>query len=554
MAALMLGLSPSATAAQAPSAKLVRIPFPAYDGTLTPYTFKLGYPLVTLVYDTLLWRDAQGIARPWLANSVDRSNGGRRVTAHLRRGAHWQDGRRLTADDVAFTFEFVASRSPRTPELANVERVQAIDPTTVRFDLRRTSLAFDQQPLADLPIVPKHLWQGLPAGQLAPPGLPVGSGPYRLVRASPATGYEFRANSAYFKGRPRVDRIQVPIIHDEQRTYRALDGRRLDMLPFSLPQKAADDLGGTFGVSLRTGPDYSGTALLLNLRRRPFDRPAARTAVANAIDLGRLVRNVGPAVAADHGYIHPSSPWTATTPLHRFDPQAAQSAVGRLRLPAVRVLAPSNDPVRLEAGRQVVLSLRRAGAKATLAKVSRARLGRAIGENGSRPNFDAAIVSTPALASYDPDFLERLFGSNPRLAPLNYAGYRSPAFDALADRVAGARTQQARGVAVQAELQRLAADLPAIPLFFSQGTFAYRPAIYDGWVFIKGSGILDKRSFLSGENPARDRSGGDDAPPGTGSSALDVVSTISLAVLAVALIVGGAAAVVLVRRRSSNRR
>ncbi|MDQ6805598.1 MAG: ABC transporter substrate-binding protein, partial [Actinomycetota bacterium] len=118
IAALTLGLLPSAAIAQASPAKLVRIPFPAYDGTLTPYTFKLGYPLVTLVYDTLLWRDAQGIPRPWLARSVQRSNGGRRVTVRLRKGVRWQDGRSLTADDVAFTFQFVASRSPRTPELA----------------------------------------------------------------------------------------------------------------------------------------------------------------------------------------------------------------------------------------------------------------------------------------------------------------------------------------------------------------------------------------------------------------------------------------------------
>jgi hypothetical protein len=32
--------------------------------------------------------------------------------------------------------------------------------------------------------------------------------------------------------------------------------------------------------------------------------------------------------------------------------------------------------------------------------------------------------------------------------------------------------------------------------FFSRGTFGYRPAAHDGWVFVKGSGILDKRSFL----------------------------------------------------------
>jgi hypothetical protein len=272
--------------AQGAPASVVRIPFPRYDGTLTPYTFRLGYPLVTLIYDTLLWRDAQGVPRPWLARSVVRSDQGRRVTVRLREGVRWHDGQPVTADDVAFTFRLVGERSPGTPELANVEQVQALDRATVAFDLRRPSLGFEQQPLGDLPILPQHLWAGLPPGQVAPRGLAVGSGPYRLVRAQRTTGYELRANRAYFKGRPEVERIEVPIIHQAQRNYAALRERRVDMLPFTLPRPAADEVtGGAPGIALRAGSLYSGTALLLNLRRPTFDRPAARRAVAAALPL-----------------------------------------------------------------------------------------------------------------------------------------------------------------------------------------------------------------------------------------------------------------------------
>lgn len=35
-----------------------------------------------------------------------------------------------------------------------------------------------------------------------------------------------------------------------------------------------------------------------------------------------------------------------------------------------------------------------------------------------------------------------------------------------------------------------------IPLVFPIGTCAFRPARYSGWVFVKGSGILDKLSFV----------------------------------------------------------
>ncbi len=523
-------------------AKLVRLPLPKYDGTLTPYTFEVGYPLVTLVYDTLLWRDEGGVARPWLARSVKRSAGGKRVTIRLRNGVRWHDGRPLTAADVAFTFDYVARRyHPRfTPQLSDVAQVRAADRLTVTVDLRRPSLGFDDQPLADLPILPRHLWQGLP-GSALPAGPAVGSGPYRLVEARRGTGYRFQANRAYFLGRPAVDRIRVPIIRQEARTYSALRRRNVDMLPVSLPEQAAKGLGRSFGINVSNGASYFGTALLFNVRRTPFDRPEARRAVARSLDLKRIVQNVGPGTPADRGYVHPSSRWASRARLHRFDLTAASEALSELRLPAIRVLAPENDPVRREAGRQVALALRRGGAKATLVELSPAKLGRAIGEDGSSPSFDAAIVSTPALASYDPDFLQRLFGSDSRSSPLNYAGYRSQAFGALAERVALAPDRAARRRAVDAELRLLARDLPAVPLFFSEGSFAYRPAIHDGWVYVKGAGILDKRSFLAGgaSKPARAAGAeGEATDEDSVSSTLEILRIASLVALAIALAVG----------------
>jgi peptide/nickel transport system substrate-binding protein len=470
------------------------------------------------------------------------------VTLTLRDGVRWHDGRPLSSADVVFTLRYVAAHyQPRfTPQLDNVARVRASGRLGVTIDLRRPSLGFDDQPLADVPILPKHLWAGLPAGQVAPRGLAVGSGPYRLVSARPKQGYVLRANRDYVLGAPRVDEIRVPIIGDAQRTYRALRERRLDMIPLSLPERVSSDLDAALGISLREGPSYSGTALMLNLRRAPFHRPAARRAVAAALNLQRIVRNVRPATPADEGFIHPSSRWAAGVRLQGFDARVAATARDELGPAPLRVLAPMNDPSRSEAGRQVVLALRRAGARAELVRLTRARLDRALGLDGSPPDFDAAIDSTPPLASYDPDYLTRMFGSDRRAAPLNVTGYRSAAFDALARRVASAPDIPARRHATRAELDLLAHDLPAIPLYFSQGVFAERPSIYHGWLFVTGTGILDKRSFL----PSGRIAGNPDAVSAvvdTGSrSWIDWLDEISLAVLAIIAIL---AATALVQRR-----
>jgi len=179
-----------------------------------------------------------------------------------------------------------------------------------------------------------------------------------------------------------------------------------------------------------------------------------------------------------------------------------------------------------------------------MVELSSAKLSRAIGEDGASPSFDASVLSPPALTSYDPDFLQRVFGSNRSSSPLNYSGYRSRAFAALAGRVARAPDRATRRRAADAELRLLARELPAVPLFFSEGSFAFRPAIHDGWVFIKGVGILDKRSFLAGgaAPPLRVAPGeGEETGGDAGSSVLEVLRVASLIALAIALVLGAAA-------------
>ncbi len=44
--------------------------------------------------------------------------------------------------------------------------------------------------------------------------------------------------------------------------------------------------------------------------------------------------------------------------------------------------------------------------------------------------------------------------------------------------------------------ERFAEVLPFIPLMSPGGNFGYRPADYDGWVYMNGTGIMPSWSFL----------------------------------------------------------
>jgi peptide/nickel transport system substrate-binding protein len=202
-----------------------------------------------------------------------------------------------------------------------------------------------------------------------------------------------------------------------------------------------------------------------------------------------------------------------------------------LDLPAIRLLSPDNDPVRAEGARQVALALRRAGAQVTVVDQTPAQMSRALGEDGATPDFDAAVTSMPALTSHDPDYLRAMFGSG-EAATLNLTGYRSEAFDAAARRVASARFPGPRQRAIDEELRQLAHDVPAIPLFFAGGAFAFRNEIYSGWQFVEGTGIFDKRSFMPSAAPARPGApAATTTLEGEDDTGLDIVSVISLVLL-----------------------
>jgi hypothetical protein len=120
-------------------------------------------------------------------------------------------------------------------------------------------------------------------------------------------------------------------------------------------------------------------------------------------------------------------------------------------------------------------------------------MNRALGTDGAEPDFSLAVNTMAPTASYDPDYLNRLFGS----ATATTSGYSSPTFDEVARRVATTADPAARRAAVTEELRLLATDLPTLPLVFPNGAFAYRPPAYDGWQYVRGIGVLDKQSFLA---------------------------------------------------------
>ena len=178
MAVALLAIGgPSARAASpSPSASgdvvTLRIGTTSDADTINPFTMleTLSFEAVGLTYNQLFDLDVNGQSRPMLAAEMPTlENGGitadgKTVTVKLKPDLKWSDGTPLTAEDVAWTYNYYVDNAAVLPNMGlgakGIERTVAVDATTVRIECAAPKAdLFDTY----LPILPKHIW-----GEVAP--------------------------------------------------------------------------------------------------------------------------------------------------------------------------------------------------------------------------------------------------------------------------------------------------------------------------------------------------------------------------------------------------
>lgn len=91
----------------------------------------------------------------------------------------------------------------------------------MRFNCARPCPTLALITLADLPILPKHIWEDV-EDPMTFTELPVGTGPYRLVEYEEDQSYRFEANEDYFLGPLVADELVFSIVPDPQSMFLAL--------------------------------------------------------------------------------------------------------------------------------------------------------------------------------------------------------------------------------------------------------------------------------------------------------------------------------------------
>jgi peptide/nickel transport system substrate-binding protein len=459
---------PAAPAASGSDTTVVRI---AWNDVGVPTPFRVstagpgGAVLLSLIYDTLTWKDEQGVI-PWLTTAWDISPDGREITFTLAHNVTWQDGQPLTAQDVAFSFDYYAAHPYRWMSTDMVQSASVIDADRVRVTLKSAYPPFIEDVAGVVPMLPRHVWANV-ADPLHYDGADasLGSGPFRLAEYRSADGaYRLTANPDYFKGRPRVQEIQQLNLPSET-LLQSLQQGQVD-LAFS----ADASVVGLFQADPRTKvlptAPLSVVRLVLNTERAPLDRAEVRRALAYALDRAGIARAVtrGDPVVGSAGVIPPETPWfSPSVKQYAYDPAAARGLLGGQRLSLELLANPEyREPELLQPMLDAVgvtVQTRRVDAQ-TKAQLLREK------------RFQMAELQHIGVGG-DPDYLRRWYTSQEANQSAQGDTLHDPAFDALAQQQATTLDVPARRAIVARMQEVLAEDVPTIPLFYRRFYWLY---------------------------------------------------------------------------------
>jgi peptide/nickel transport system substrate-binding protein len=180
-------LLPAAGDAGAPTqGGTLRVALTASPPTLDPHsTTHLAVREIGLhIFENLLAFDARFQVAPQLAERWEVSPDGKAYTFYLRKGVKFHNGREMTAEDVVASVARFRQVSPRKNELADVARVEALDPSTVRMTLGKVNASFlaaIANPICQLAILPKEAVEGKPLNKADL----IGTGPFKFTEWIP---------------------------------------------------------------------------------------------------------------------------------------------------------------------------------------------------------------------------------------------------------------------------------------------------------------------------------------------------------------------------------
>jgi len=440
---------------------------------------------VVEIFGGLTALDGQLQVVPDLAERWEVSADGRSYTFFLRENACFQNGRRVTADDVKYSLEracdpqlgstvapvylgdIVGVGEKLAGQATEVHGVEVLDERTVRITIDEpkayflAKLTYSTGFVVDRQNVEQDNWLDRPNG----------TGPFKLVSHS-ARQIVLQRNENYYREPARLDKVVFTLSGGSPMNM--YENGELDIVSVSPADvERVRDPANPLHTELSTVPQLDIQYLGFDVTQPPFDDVRVRQAFALAVDRQKLTDLVwmGMKVPAE-GIVPPGMPgFQREKPLLSYDVERARRQIAESRYGSVDRLPPITLSISGSDGQ--LPSIIRA-----LVAMYRDNLGIEIQVEGSKDILAAEpqMYYLGWIADYpDPeDFLDLLFHSESGLNRMRYAHVQ---VDELLEeaRVETDATRRAR-LYQQAE-ELIVSDAPWVPLWHNVDYMLTKPYV-----------------------------------------------------------------------------
>ncbi len=206
-----------------------------------------------LVFNKLFEVQSNGNIKGVLAQSYKKENKGTKYIIYLKHNILFQNGQKLTASDVIYSFNFEKENFPSSV-LSNIE-VKKLSKYSIEFVLQQIDVTFFED--IGFNVVPYG------ANYLEHTSNIIGTGPY-IITSVTDSEINFRRFDNYFLGKPHFKYFKIQIFKNENDVLKALKYDEIDGAYVQYINK--NKLSSNINVYESQMP-YSYTALFFNLNK-----------------------------------------------------------------------------------------------------------------------------------------------------------------------------------------------------------------------------------------------------------------------------------------------
>ena len=482
---------------------VLRYPLTANPTTFDPALVQDGPTIDMLqnVYEGLVgWNDKNEVIPLLAAKMPELSNGGKTYTFTIRDGATFHNGRAVTAEDIQYSITRSLDKALNSPVALNylndiegaeafakgtakeVTGIKVVDPKTIQITIVAPRAYF----LGKLtyPTAYAVAKEEVEKGQKNPAGAyeisektAIGCGPFKLGEVIPRSKVNLVAFDKYWQGKPKLEKIERPIILDGKTARNLYDSGQLDYITEEKSNYEQDNKNDALKSEIKQWDRAATFYLGINQTNLPaFKDKKVRQAIAHAIDKDAIVKDVLLGVNQKaEGVLPKGIPgYDPNLKGLGYDPEASKKLLVEAGFPEGKGLPEITLSFReqvsdLRKTAEVVKEqLSKVGIKVNLQEMEWGAYLKLNNDN----KHDLFHMRWSADYIDPQNFLSLLLASD---GPENHVGYKNPAYDALCKQ-ADAESDPVKRLALyhQAEVM-VVDDAPWVPIYFQKDLELMKP-------------------------------------------------------------------------------